>query len=302
MRIGRMLPARGFIAASAVLWACTLAGAQLAQHTHETGTSPTVDRFEVGQCWEYDHQGPRPGAMEPTPVDGQRILQVVSRLEQDGSCLWLIEERFTQDPNTVGHLRVDNGGWLKSLDITNAQGEAVRLTYDSALAYQDLELAVGEQKTQTTTLRSADGKFTMPMTLELRRLANEAVVTEAGRFEACRRFEVVTRSVFDLKLAKIPLQEKRQRWYSDAVHGLVKEIYQREPGSFLTWSWEGYTATSTLLRFGTEEVTAEAPLVNPSPLPSGTEEPTRRWPRIRVLVLLSVGLCFVWGYRLIRRA
>lgn len=302
MQIGWFFPARGFIAASTVLWACAITGAQPAQHTQGTGPSPTVDRFELGQRWEYDHQGPRPGAMKPTPVDGHRILQVMSRSEQDGPCLWVVEERFTQDPNAVGRLSVDNGGWLRSLDIANEKGEVARLTYDSAVAYQDLELEVDEQKTQTTTLRSADGKLTMPMTLELRRLADEDVVTKAGRFEACRRFEVVTRSVLDLKFAKIPLQEKRQRWYSDAVHGLVKEVYQREPGKFLTWSWEGYTATSTLLRFGIEEVTAEVPIMNPSPIPPGMEEPMLRRPLIRVLVILSVGLCFVLGYRVIKRA
>ena len=116
------------------------------EEMQEMAKTFTAGQFEVGQRWEYDHEGPRPGAMDPNAINGKRILQVVSQTERDGQTLWVIEERFTNDPNVVGVLYVDNMGMLRSLDIANEKGEAARLTYERAIAYQAMEMEVGEQK------------------------------------------------------------------------------------------------------------------------------------------------------------
>jgi hypothetical protein len=214
----------------------------------------SIEGFEVGQRWQYDHEGPRPGAMEPNAIDGQRILQVVSETAQDGQTVWIIEERFTQDPNGVGLMSVDDKGLLRSLEVMNAKGESMRLTYESAIAYQTMAMDVGEQKLVETRLLTGDGKFKIPIRMAVKRLEDETLVTAAGEFQACRHLEFVTTSVIDLKLVKIPMQETRHRWYSDQVHGLIKEVYQKAPGKFMTWSWEGYTSTSTLASFGVADV------------------------------------------------
>ena len=149
----------------------------------------------------------------------------------------MIEKRFTNDPNVVGVLYVDDVGRLRSLDIANEKGE---------------------RRILETKLMTEDGNFAMPISIDVRRLDDEAVVTDAGRFEACRYFEVVTKTFIDLKVAKIPIKEMRRRWYSKEVSGLVREVYEKELGKFLTWSWKGYTSKSTLVSFGVEEVDANA--------------------------------------------
>ena len=87
--------------------------------------------FEIGQQWQYQHEGPRPGSIEPNAIDGERILWVVSSVEEQGGAQWVIEERFTKDRKVVGRLFVDGDGLLTALEIQNAKGEKMRLRYDS---------------------------------------------------------------------------------------------------------------------------------------------------------------------------
>jgi hypothetical protein len=222
------------------------------------GGTSAIKPFELGQRWVYDHEGPRPQAMEPNAIDGQRILQVVSRDDRSGQAVWGIQERFTGDPNAVGRLYVDDERRLRSIEVINEKGEGTRLIYEPSIAYQAMAMQVGGQTVVKTLLRTRDGKFKIPIQMGVRRLEDETVVTAAGRFEGCRHFEFVTKSTIDLKLMKIPMQETHHRWYSDQVNGLVKEVYEKAPGKFMTWSWKGYTATSTLVSFGTAEIDQKA--------------------------------------------
>jgi hypothetical protein len=241
-------------AAIVVLLMGIVASAQPSGNTQDPGKAVTVGQFKVGQQWVYDHEGPRSGAMEPNAINGQRILQVVSRTDQGALRPWVIEERFTHDPNVVSYLYVDDARMLLSLDVKNQTGEAMRLTYESAIAYQAMAMKVGEQRTVKTRLLSSDGKFKVPIQIEVQRLEDEAVDSPAGLFQDCRHFEFAMTSSIDLKLVKIPIKETRHRWYSDRVGGLVKEVYEKKPGKFMTWSWEGYTSTSTLASFGLGDV------------------------------------------------
>ncbi len=261
--------------------------------------------FVVGQQWQYDHEGPRPGAMEPNAIDGQRILQVVSETELDGHTVWAIEERFTQDPNGVGLMFVDDRGLLGSLKVMNAKGESMTLTYDSAIAYQTMAMGVGEQRVVETRLVSGDGKFKVPIRMEVKRLEDETLVTPAGEFQGCRHLEFVTESVIDLKLVKIPFQETRHRWYSDEVHGLVKEVYQKAPGKFMTWSWQGYTSTSTLASFSMADVDPNRVQAVGSDTARTQDRGGNRLigllRRVGILGGLFVGGCIVVGVRALRR-
>lgn len=280
-----------------------LMGAVTVLLTGFAARAAVAGQFKVGQRWVYSHEGPRPGAMEPNAVDGQRVLQVVSRTEQAGQTRWMIQERFTGDPNVVGHLSVDDAGLLHSLDLVNAEGEAMRLMYESAIPYQALDIVIGEQKTQETKLVGADGKFSVAMTVKVRRLNDESVVTDAGRFEACRHFEFVTQSSIDMKLVKIPILETRHRWVSDQVQGLVKERYEKSPGKFMTWSWEGYSATSTLASFGLgpvdpNTVVSMTSAQTQSSRPGGT---TRFLKKTKILGGLLVCVCAAIVIRAVRR-
>lgn len=291
-----------------VMFTGYVARAQPPRENQATDKTVSTGQFEVGQRWVYSHKGPRPGAMEPNAIDGQRILQVVSRTERDGQALWVIEERFTRDSNVVGRSYVDDAGWVRSLDVANKKGEVARLIYESAMVYQVMAMAVGEQETLKTKLATEDGKLTIPTTVAVRRLENETVVTAAGRFEACRHFEFETTSVIDLKLAKIPIKETRHRWHSDQINGLVKEVYEKDAGEFLTWSWQGYTAVSTLKSFGLEDIDANVLAAAESAAAGSGQAQNRRADRPvmplawRVVSgILLAGICLVGGVLVVRR-
>lgn len=274
----------------------------------EAAALPPIIPFELGQRWVYNHEGPRPQAIEPNAINGQRILQVVSRDARSGQAVWGIEERFTGDPNVVGRLYVDEERRLRSIEVANEKGEATRLIYEPAIAYQVLALQVGGKTVVKTRLRTGDGKFKIPIMIGVRRFEDETLVTPAGRFPGCRHFEFVTKSTIDLKVMKIPMQETHHRWYSDQVNGLVKEVYEKAPGKFMTWSWEGYTSTSTLASFGAAEIDTNTANTGglPAPVADPTQDTAVKQPghflrAVQVLGILCVGGGILAVIRTVRR-
>ncbi|MBN2133848.1 MAG: hypothetical protein JW741_30380 [Sedimentisphaerales bacterium] len=224
--------------------------------------------FEVGRRWVYRHEGPRPGSMEPNAIDGQRVLHVISETQEQGERSWAIEERFTNDPNVIGRLHVNEARMLTALDIENEKGEAAALYYDPPVPYLIAEMEIGRTKTVETTLRVKSGEFALPATIAIERLPDETVTTPAGEFAGCLHYKVTNRSTINVKVAKIPITEQRLRWYHADVNGLVKEVYRREPIKFLMWSKDGYTATSILETFDTAPVEArEEPAGSTAPAP-----------------------------------
>jgi hypothetical protein len=109
--------------------------------------------------------------------------------------------------------------------------------------------------------------------LVVERLEDEAVTTPAGEFSACRHYKVVNSSTFDIKIAKVPLTEQRERWYHPQVNGLVKEVYTKGRVKFLTWSRPGYTATSVLASFGKAEVPPGSVPASPASGPPAPGDP-----------------------------
>jgi hypothetical protein len=214
--------------------------------------------YELGQRWVYRHEGPRPGSVEPNAIDGQRILHVISSVEEQGETTWVIEERFTNSREVVGRLYVNEARLLTTLDLENDKGEAIALYYDPPVPYQTLEMEVGQTEIIETTVRMKAAQFALPSTITMQRLADETITTPAGEFPDCLHYTATSRSTIDIKVAKIPITEKRERWYHPSVNGLVKELYRRQPVKFLTWSRDGYTATSTLVTFDNRLVSADA--------------------------------------------
>jgi hypothetical protein len=213
--------------------------------------------FQVGQRWVYQHEGPRPGSMEPNAINGERIMHVIGVVEEPEGKQWIIDERFTKDENVISRLHVNVERLLTAIEIENEKKEAAKLRYDPPVPHQITELNVGEEKTIETSLKMDTAKFTLPSTISIRRLDNETITTPAAEFVDCRHYKITTKSIFNIKIAKIPVTEERERWYHPKVNGLVKEVYRKGPVKFLTWSREGYTATSVLTAFGKEEVPAE---------------------------------------------
>ena len=214
--------------------------------------------YEIGQYWEYAHQGPRPGAVEPNAIDGRRIIQVVGYVAADANERWVIEERFTNDPNVIGRLHVGSDRMLTAAVIANEKNEAMTLAYENPIPHQRVDMAVGETMQIETAVVTQPGYFTVPLSIEIKRLEDETVETQAGLFTDCRRYASVTDSVVDVKIAKIPFKEHRQWWYSNDVGATVKEIYIKDPVKSWVWSKPGYTATSTLAAFGIRAVSHEA--------------------------------------------
>lgn len=212
--------------------------------------------FEVGQRWVYQHSGPKPGGLEPEPIDGQRIAQVLRHDPNDD--LWIIEERYTNSSDPASRLHVDPKRTIVAIEIDSKDGPPARLRYDPPVPYEAPELAVGQTATIETTLHMDSPVFSMPIRLEIERLADETIATDAGVFEACRHYRTTSRTTLDIKIGKIPLTEQRHRWYHRQAGGLVKETYHKDPTRFLTWSRDGYDASSTLTAFGVEAVSESA--------------------------------------------
>lgn len=213
--------------------------------------------YEVGQRWVYQHSGPKPGSFEGEPIGGQRIAQVIRHDANDGC--WIIEERYTNSSDPVGRLRVDRDRMAVAIEIDSKDGPPGLLRYDPPVPYEAPELAVGQSVTIETTLHMDSAAFSMPMRLQIERLGDETVATDAGTFEACRHYRTTTSATLDLKIAKVPMSEERHRWLHPQANGLVKETYRRGPVKFLTWSRPAYEASSVLTAFGVEAV-AERPL------------------------------------------
>lgn len=214
--------------------------------------------YRVGQYWEYNLKGPRPGAVEPNAIDGQRIVQVLGNVANDANERWVIEERFTNDPDVIGRLHVGSDRMQTFAVIANEKNEALMLTYDRPIPHQYVDMAVGESMQIETAVVSRPGGFTVPLSIEIKRLEDETVETPAGLFTDCRHYASVTDSVVDAKIAKIRFKEHRQWWYSDEVGATVKEIYTKDPVKSWIWSKGGYTSTSTLTAFGVRAVSEKA--------------------------------------------
>ncbi len=258
--------------------------------------------FAVGQQWTYAHTGPRPGSIEPDPVDGQRIAQVIA--EDPNSGLWIIEERYTNNPDPIGRAHVDPNRMLVAIEIEGKQAQPALLRYDPPIPYEAPELAVGQAATIDSTLRMDSPALAMPITIEFERLADETIETDAGSFEACRHYQIATRSTLDIKIGKIDSVEHRHRWLHDRANGLVKETYRKEAVKFLTWSRPAYDASSVLTAFGVEAV-AQRPArtadPNGSPAADAHEgHSSHRSPTEIALIVLAIGLA-VAGFLLLRR-
>jgi hypothetical protein len=138
--------------------------------------------YEVGQYWQYNHQGPRPGATEPKTIDGERILHVIGTVGTDPEQQWIIEDRFTNDPNIVGRLQVRGDRMLTALVIENEKGESLTLSYSQPIPYQTLDMTVGGSMQIVTELVAQPSGFKLPCTLQITRLDDETLDTPAGRF------------------------------------------------------------------------------------------------------------------------
>jgi hypothetical protein len=262
--------------------------------------------FEVGQRWEYRHQGPRPGDMEPNVIDGERILHVISVADGQEGKQWVIEERFTHSKDVIGRLHVNQEQMLTLLEIENKKGEVAKLRYDPPVPYRAMELAAGEKRKIETTLRMDSVQFSLPSAITIERLEDETIITPAGEFTGCRHYRTTTASTVNIKIAKIPITEEREQWYHPDVHGMVKEVYRRGPVKFLTWSREGYTATSVLTAFSKEEMkTAPTPAAEADTKDGRMDEPGPKSASRTKTVLIflgGIGLLAMGGLTWAKRA
>jgi len=165
-----------------------------------------AEQFQVGQRWEYRHEGPRPGSTEPNAIDGERILHVIAVLEGNGQKQWVIQERFTNEPNVTARLYVSQERMLTAVEIANEKGEAVKLRYESPVPYQVTELQVGEEETIETALRVDSADFALPSTIVTERLADETITTPAGKFVDCLHYKSTATSTFRTpnKMSNLP--------------------------------------------------------------------------------------------------
>ena len=263
--------------------------------------------FEVGQRWVYKHEGPRPGSIEPNDIDGERIMHVISVVGEPEGKQWIIEDRFTGEEKATGRIYVNSKRLLTALEIKNQKGKVAKLRYDPPIPHQIMELDIGQEKTVETSLKMDSTKFSLPSTIVIRRLDDETITTPAGEFANCRHFKTTSKSIFNIKIAKIPITEERERWYHPKVNGLVKEVYRKGPVKFLTWSRAGYTATSVLTAYGKEEVPVEIRLAsqndntNQSQEPSDHPQPRASSSSAVYVLFLGTIIVLVMGIHILRK-
>ena len=211
-------------------------------HDFLAGSGPQAP-FEVGQRWRYRHEGPRPGNVEPNVIDGERILWVLSATEGSGDnairCRGTIYER------REGHrTALRRRGWIAG---GHRNRERKRRNCPAAVRSADGLRAAGNggwgDHNDFTTLRMDSADFALPSKTTIERLADETITTPAGDFAGCPHYRSVTASTVNVKIAKIPMTEERERWHHPTAQGMVKEVYRRGPVKFLAWSRPGYTAT-----------------------------------------------------------
>lgn len=258
------------------------------------------DPFQIGQIWTYDHQGPRTGSMDPNAIDGQRIVQVISVTDANEP-QWVIEECFTNDPNVIGRLYVNAQHLLTAFDLENENGEMMTLRYARPIPYQKADIAVGEEVTIETTLGMAGQNFEMGCQVVTRRLEDETMTTPAGTFPDCLHYKTTTTLTVNMTITKVPMAEQHERWYSPTAGGVVKEVYTKEPVKFLAWSRPGYTATSTLKSFTTQQVTSDA-IARAEAAQHYTPRSSRFSLRAKALTLLAaLAVLLVAGFVLVKR-
>ena len=165
---------------------------------------------------------------------------------------WVVEERFTRDEKVIGRFYVGPDGLLEAIDLENEKGEMARLRYDPPVPYQPAGMAIGETRAIATTLRIDSADFALPSKTVIERLADETVVAPAGEFTGCSHYRNATTSTIDIRIARIPITEERERWYHPAG-GMIKEVYRRGPVKFLGWSRPGYTSASILTTYDRQE-------------------------------------------------
>lgn len=226
----------------------------------EDGQEP--EQFTVGQRWEYTHTGPRPSSMPPKTIDGRRILQVIDRVEEENASYWIIEESFTNDPDVVSHSYINVENLLTVVKIFHVEkGELMKMSYQPGIPWPAPELAEGEEKTYEINLIIGEGDFTLPETVVFKRLPDETVEVEAGKYVNCQRIQVSSSCVMDFKITKIPFQEKRELWLHPDVKGTVKEVYLKEDMKIVGFTQKGYSSSSVLSSYTTRDKAA-AILVN----------------------------------------
>lgn len=263
--------------------------------------------FEVGQRWEYKHEGPRPGSFEPNDIDGERIIHVIGAIEEPEGKQWIIEDRFTGDEKATGRIYVNQERLLTTIEFENEKEETTKLKYNPPIPYQIMDMTIGQEKTIETSLKMESTDFTLPSTMVIQRLDNETIITPTGEFVDCWHFIFKTKSIFKIKIIKIPFTEERERWYHPRINGLVKEVYRKDPIKFLTWSQKGYSATSVLTVFGKEDVPTkienarETNNVNQDQKPSDPPQPKTSRTSSTYAVILGTAIVLMTGIYTFRK-
>jgi hypothetical protein len=272
----------------------------------QVGGEEDIRQLAIGQRWEYAHTGSRPSSMQPKVIDGQRIFQVIERVEEDNTSYWIIEESFTNDPEIVSRLHINDEKHLTAVYNYHVEkGMFLKMSYQPGIPWQAPALAVGEEKTYESSLILGEGELILPETVVFKRLADETVEVEAGTYVNCRRIQVSISCVMDFKVAKIPYQEKRDLWLHPDVKGTIKEVYKKEDMKIVGFTQKGYSTSSVLTSYTVQEK-AEAILVNKEILEhddSGMSLRTKLYlalfGALAVLLLLIVaailGIRYFWG-------
>jgi hypothetical protein len=173
-----------------------------------------AEDWKVGQKWVYQHDGPRPHSNPPTPIKGDRTIEVTAIQGEGAAKRYLLKTVWGTEDASPSTSYIDPNNLIHKLDI---QYTAVLLFDPPVPAFWPLK--PGEQTTLKTNMDFSGYKI--PMEYIVKRLKDETITVPAGTFKNCQRFEIIS-SLQNEMLQ--PIKVKTDQWYHPKVKNFVKEV------------------------------------------------------------------------------
>jgi hypothetical protein len=173
-----------------------------------------AEDWKVGEKWIYKHEGPRPHSNPPTTIKGDRTIEVTAIQDDGAAKRYLLKTVWGTEDASPSTSYIDPNNLIHKLDI---QYTAVLLFDPPVPAFWPLKS--GEQTTLKTNMDVSGYKI--PMEYIVKCLKDETITVPAGKFENCRRFEII--SFLQNEMLQ-PIKVKMDHWYHPKIKNFVKEV------------------------------------------------------------------------------
>ncbi len=168
-----------------------------------------------GEKWIYEQEGPRPLSNPPAAVEGDRVDEVVAVTGEGEGKRWQIKSVWGKNDEMPSVVTIDHRLRLHQVEV----GSVMTITFTPPTPTDWPDLKVGESTLFETKI--AVMGFEVPLRYEVKRLADETITVPAGKFDGCRRLQMV---VAGIDSSGQPNRTRYDHWFDAKGHGLIKEI------------------------------------------------------------------------------